>query len=435
MNNKNKLGVIFFPAFDWSISPTHPEREERLLYTQDQIFEEGLNDFSNIDFYNPSIATIKDIKRVHIVVPSVEKIVSNSHLASAGGAIKAMNLVMEKSTNKAFALIRPPGHHAQTVVYGDRGFCIVNNVAIMVEKLRQLYGNLKVAIVDTDCHHGDGTQDVFWNDKNTLVISLHQDGRTLYPGSGFTDELGSPNAYGYNINIPLPPNTSDKGYLYIVDNVVLPILKDFKPDIIINSAGQDNHYSDPLTNMNLSALGYAKLNEKLNPNIAVLEGGYSILGALPYINVGIILAMSNNDYSNVIEPDFNPNKTAQTEEVTNYITQLSKHILYTWKNKDILKQKTYKPLDVYVFKRNVYYDTSNIHEQQICSYYTCNKCSSISTIDSKNNKNDHIFSITIPFDSCDSCLEKGKLLYNNVSKNKYTQVFLQNKKQDIYMNK
>ena len=157
----------------------------------------------------------------------------------------------------------------------------------------------KIAIVDTDCHHGDGTQDIYWNDPNVLYISIHQDGRTLYPGSGHVDEIGGPNALGKTINIPLPPETSDEGFLYAIDEMVLPILKDFKPEIIVNSAGQDNHYTDPITNMNFSAQGYAMLNEKLNPDIAVLEGGYSIQGALPYVNLGIILAMAGVDYSHV----------------------------------------------------------------------------------------------------------------------------------------
>lgn len=435
MKNKKKLGLILFPAFDWAISPAHPEREERLLYTQDQIFEEGLEDLDEIEFYNPIIATEKDIKRVHFVIPNVKEVLTNSHFIAAGAAIKSLQLVMEKKVDKAFSITRPPGHHAQTVVYGDRGFCIVNNEAVMIERLRQEYGNLKVAIIDTDCHHGDGTEDIYWNDKNTLVISFHQDGRTLYPGTGFTHELGSPNAFGYNINIPLPPNTGDEGYDYIIDNLVLPILSDFKPDLIINSAGQDNHYSDPLTNMNLSAKGYARLNEKLNPDVAVLEGGYSIEGALPYINLGIILAMAGLDYENIIEPDFNVNKISQTKEVTEYIKNLCEQILNVWKNKEKIALKNFKKQTVYTFDRAVYYDTSNIHEKQTRNYYSCQLCPGISTIESKNNLGDHIFAITIPINSCKNCLTKGKNLYNKTDNDNYTQVFLQNKKEDSYNNK
>lgn len=435
MNKKKKLGLVFFPAFDWAISPTHPEREERLLYTQDQIFEEGLEDLEEIEFFNPIIATEKDIKRVHFVVPEVNKVLTNSHFIAAGAAIKSLQLVMKKKADKAFSITRPPGHHAQTIVYGDRGFCIINNEAIMIEHIRQKYGNLKVAIIDTDCHHGDGTQDIYWNDKNTLVISFHQDGRTLYPGTGFVNELGSPNAFGYNINIPLPPNTGDVGYDYIIDNLVLPILADFKPDLIINSAGQDNHYSDPLTNMNLSAKGYARLNKKLNPDVAVLEGGYSIEGALPYINLGIILAMAGLSYENVIEPDFHLNKVSQTKEVTKYIKDLSNHILHLWKNKEKIQKETFNKKEIYTFKKTVYYDTANILEEQTRNYYSCNLCQGISTIESKNNLGDYIFAITIPLNSCKNCLTKGKNLYNIKNLNNYTQIFLQNKKEDCYKNK
>ena len=142
---------------------------------------------------------------------------------------------------------------------------------------------LRIAIVVTDVHHGDGTQDVFWNDPHTLFISLHQDGRTLYPGTGILHECGGPGALGRTINIPLPPETCDAGYLYAVEHAVLPILEDFKPDFIINSAGQDNHFTDPLANMKLSAQGYAALTRLLNSHVAVLEGGYAIRGGLHYL--------------------------------------------------------------------------------------------------------------------------------------------------------
>ncbi len=114
--------MFFFPAFDWAISSTHPEREERLLYTQDQIFEEGIQDIEGIKFYNPIIAEEKDIERVHFCVPNVKSRLTNSHFISVGGAIKAFQSVMEKEVDKSFALVRPPGHHAHRVVYGDRGF-------------------------------------------------------------------------------------------------------------------------------------------------------------------------------------------------------------------------------------------------------------------------------------------------------------------------
>ncbi|HQN20203.1 MAG TPA: histone deacetylase, partial [Syntrophobacteraceae bacterium] len=198
-----KTGLVFFPAFDWAISATHPEREERLLYTQDQVFEEGLLDVEGIVEYKPDLATVEDIRRVHFCFPDERRVITESHLISAGGAKKIGIEVMEKRIERGFALVRPPGHHAMRVVHGARGFCNINIEAIMIEYLRNRYGVDRVAVVDTDCHHGDGTQDIYWHDPDTLYISVHQDGRTLYPGSGFYDEMGGPTALGSTVNIPL----------------------------------------------------------------------------------------------------------------------------------------------------------------------------------------------------------------------------------------
>lgn len=429
---KNSLGLVFFPAFDWAISPTHPEREERLLYTQDQIFEEGIEDIEGIKFYNPTLAEESDIKRVHFAVPDVQSRVTKSHLISAGGTIVAGQAVMDGSVDKSFALVRPPGHHAQRVVYGDRGFCVVNVEAIMIEKLRQIYGPLRVAIVDTDCHHGDGTQDIYWNDKDTLFISFHQDGRTLYPGTGFMDEFGGPNAYGYNINIPLPPGTGDEGFLYILDNVVLPILEDYKPDIIINSAGQDNHYTDPITNMNFTAGGYAELNHRLNPDIAVLEGGYSIEGALPYINLGIILAMAGLDYSQVMEPDYDEEKLKQPRKITKYIAELSELIYNRWKNRDEMRLKKFNGVEQVKQSRQLYYDTDRILESQEQNFKVCKSCSGLNTIKSQSDAGYRIFAITIPRDACSKCIDEGYRLYKNASFGDYTNIYLQDRVNDSY---
>ena len=249
MQAKNKLGLVFFPAFDWAISPSHPEREERLLYTQDQLFEEGIQDISGIEFYNPVPAKAKDVKTRF----------SESHMVSMGGAIEAFDLVFSGRADKSFALVRPPGHHAHRVVYGDRGFCVGNIEAVGMEAMRAKYGDLRVAVIDTDCHHGDGTEDIYWNDPDTLFISFHQDGRTLYPGTGYIGDAGGPGAFGYNINIPLPPKTGER-VIFMLD--MSSCLSWQNTNLTnCNSAGQDNHYSDPITNMNFTAQGYAILNE------------------------------------------------------------------------------------------------------------------------------------------------------------------------------
>lgn len=431
---KNKLGLVFFPAFDWAIHPTHSEREERLLYTQDQVFEEGIEDIAGIRFYNPVMATEKDVSRVHFCVPDVPSRLTQSHLVAAGGAIVALQKVMEKEVDKAFALVRPPGHHAQRIVHGSRGFCTINTEAIMLEKIRQMYGPLRVAIVDTDCHHGDGTQDIYWNDPDTLFISIHQDGRTLYPGSGFIEEFGGPGAYGYNINIPLPPETGDEGYLYVIDNLVLPILAEYKPDLIINSAGQDNHYSDPLTRMNFTAQGYAKLNDKLNPHVAVLEGGYSIEGGLPYVNVGIILALAGLDYSHVVEPDYREERFRQPKEITEYIARLCEVIYTYWKERDRLKEEHYKGLDHFERTRRVYYDTDGILENQAERFKICPHCSGVNTIDSRSDQGAQILAVIIPRDACPDCVDEGYKVYREAT-SRYSKIYLQDRVNDCFLAK
>ncbi len=431
MKAKNKLGLVFFPAFDWAITPTHPEREERLLYTKDQLFEEGVEDIDGIDLYSPEIADAKDIERVHFAVPDVASRITESHLVSIGGTIKAFDLYFSGKADKAFALVRPPGHHAHRVVYGDRGFCIANVEAVALEHMRTKYKDLRVAIVDTDCHHGDGTEDIYYNDANTLFISLHQDGRTLYPGTGDIGEMGGPGGYGYNVNIPLPPGTGDQGFLYALENVVLPILEDFKPDLIINSAGQDNHYSDPLTNMNFSAQGYAILNERLNPDIAVLEGGYSIEGALPYVNLGIILAMAGMDYSQITEPDYSPAKVSQSKEVTRYVEQISEIVMENWRNKEALAEAKFRHMDVFELPKRIYYDTDGIMEHQTQYFKICKKCSGLNHITSRSDGGYRVKAITVPRDACSDCLDEGHRMYKNAEAS-FTNVYLQDRVNDKY---
>lgn len=428
-----KTGLIFFPAFDWAISPTHPEREERLLYTQDQVFEEGLLDFDNIIEFKPGLATDNDINRIHICVPDAGSVITESHLISAGGAIVAADKVLQKEVDNAFALVRPPGHHAMRVVHGARGFCNVNIEAIMIEYIRKNYGPKRVAIVDTDCHHGDGTQDIYWHDPDTLYISVHQDGRTLYPGSGFPDEFGGPNALGATINIPLPPQTSEEGFLYVLDNLIIPIIDEFKPDLIVNSAGQDNHYTDPITNMRFTAQGYAILNEKLSPDIAVLEGGYSIESALPYVNVGIILAMTGMDYSNVKEPDYDPISLRQSDDISRYIKEKVSEIYSLWKNRNTAREKLERGSEYVKRHKYIYYDTDGISEQQEETVRICNDCGGLVTINSRASTGNRIFAVIIPGGSCPDCRSKGESIFSSTDKGKFNYVYLQDRDRDIFL--
>ena len=430
------LGLVFFPAFDWAITPTHPEREERLLFTRDQIVEEGLLDRPEIQEYKPRMAEIKDLDRVHIGVPKIRSLITEAHLVSAGGAITAAEAVMRKEVERSFALVRPPGHHAMRVVHGTRGFCTVNNEAIMIEYLRKFWGIRKVAIVDTDVHHGDGTQDIFFHDPNTLFISFHQDGRTLYPGSGFPDEIGSPYAFGTTVNLPLPPGTTDEGLHYVYDNLIVQMLEDFQPEIIINSAGQDNHYSDPLASMQITAQGYARLADKLKADIAVLEGGYSIEQALPYVNVGIILAMAGMNYNRVVEPDRYGYDLQQKDNVTAYIRKLVKYWRGIWQERNVLRKEALaKAGGSWNREKNIYYDDSGIQERQQEWVKLCPHCSGYMTIDtSAYGAKGHqaAFIAVIWPDSCPICAKEARDSVMKAKKmHKFDYYLIQDKQRDI----
>jgi acetoin utilization deacetylase AcuC-like enzyme len=437
MNNIGKrVGLVFFPAFDWAISADHPEREERLLYTRDQIVEEGLLDLPEIQEYRPEVATALDVRRAQICIPSLEAIATQSHLVAAGGTITAGDLVMRREADRAFALLRPPGHHAFRLAHGARGFCALNNEAIMIEHLRHEYGSeLKIAVVDTDAHHADGSQDIYYNDPDVLHISVHQDGRTLYPGSGAVTEAGGPGAYGLTLNAPLPPGSGDRELLYVLGQLILPVLADFKPDILINAAGQDNHYTDPLTNMNVTAAGYARLTELLQPDLVVLEGGYAIEGALPYVNVGIILALAGRDYTMVREPEARPPEApgAVLEAVRHTVGVLRE----TWgRRREVDLERIFGSGPFFERRRRIYYDTDAIVEEQREQIRRCNSCSGyrviISAADKARHSGRRVGAVLLPWHVCASCRAEAEEAWQRLGRD-LEYVYLQDVAADRYL--
>ncbi len=430
------LGLVFFPALDWMISENHPERQERLIYTRDQLLEEGLFDLSAIREYRPRLATWHDIERTHICLPDAGKIVTDAHRVSAGGTLVAADAVMKGEVERAFALVRPPGHHSMRVSHGIRGFCTINIEAVMVDYLRKHYGVKKIAIVDTDVHHGDGTQEIFYHDPDTLFISFHQDGRTLYPGSGFPEELGSPAALGTTLNLPLLPGTGDKGVHMLFDELIRPVLDDFQPELVINSAGQDNHYSDPLASMQVTAQGYALLADKLKANIAVLEGGYSIEAALPYVNTGIVLAMAGLDYSHVVEPD-RRGLTPEDGRTLARVKDLVKETGEIWRRRESLrKEAVARAGRAWQRKKPIYYDTDGISETQTETAYYCPHCRGYLTIATSAhgyslNRQSAFIAVIWP-ESCAGCqTDAYEKVYNEKKHGGYDYYIIQDKAKDL----
>jgi acetoin utilization deacetylase AcuC-like enzyme len=204
-------------------------------------------------------------------------------LFSLGSLLVCCDAVIEGRVQRAFSAARPPGHHAEPS--RAMGFCLFANVAVAAKYLQQHHGVGKIAIVDFDVHHGNGTQACLESDPTTLFISMHQHPRTCYPGTGFESETGSGAGEGFTVNIPFPPGYDDDDYLRAMNAQVLPRIDEFRPEFLLISAGFDAHRDDPLAQMELTEDGFEQMtrllvgcaNRHCNGRIvSALEGGYNL---------------------------------------------------------------------------------------------------------------------------------------------------------------
>ena len=204
-------------------------------------------------------------------------------LLSTGGVLRVAEAVATGTVKNAFAMVRPPGHHATQGQ--SMGFCLFNNIAIAARYLQREHGVGKVAIVDWDVHHGNGTQDIFYEDETVFFFSIHQS--PLYPGTGSSYERGSGKARGTTLNMPMPEGSGDPEYIAVFTDVLIPALRDFSPEVLLISAGFDAHYLDPLAGTELTADGFSTLTDLIlelaqetasGRVISALEGGYSLEG-------------------------------------------------------------------------------------------------------------------------------------------------------------
>lgn len=201
-------------------------------------------------------------------------------MLSAGGAIEMTRAVIDSDVDRGYALINPPGHHAER--NRGLGFCLFNNASAAASFALEERGLGKVAIVDWDVHHGNGTQDIWWEDDRVLTISLHQD-RNFPVDTGFVSEIGAGKGKGFNLNIPLPPGSGNLVYETAINSIVVPALEKFSPDLIILSTGYDAAMMDPLGRMMVTTKGYSRMTQALvnaadslagGKLVVVQEGGY-----------------------------------------------------------------------------------------------------------------------------------------------------------------
>ena len=293
-----KPAVVIDPAYLKHLpGDSHPERPERIQVLLDLA---NALEREKFNLLVPRAATRAEIEGIHepAHVRLVESTSSVNHYAldgdtitsrdsfavsvlAAGGFLRLLDSIAAKESSSGFALVRPPGHHAS--FNRAMGFCLFNTIAIGAAYLKKQYGAKKILIMDWDVHHGNGTQDCFYEDPSVLFISTHQ--YPYYPGTGAINEVGAGPGEGYTINIPLPAGCSDQEYMEVFQHVVIPAAERFQPEWILVSAGFDPHRRDPLGGMRVSEEGFGGMADALfgvarrfsDARIALaLEGGYDL---------------------------------------------------------------------------------------------------------------------------------------------------------------
>jgi len=230
----------------------------------------------------------------------------NLALQAAGGTAALVEKVWDRTYTSGFSLSRPPGHHATR----DRGmgFCLINNVAVAAEFLLRSKNARNLAILDLDLHHGNGTQDIFWERSDVSFCSIHQS--PFYPGTGFLNETGAGPGEGFTMNLPIPSYSGDQAYLTLISELVLPFLNKIKPEMLLVSFGFDTHWRDPLGSMQVSAGCIHKIMNSLREWSAencsgrlavILEGGYDLEGGKT-CGQAIVSALAGKEWTDLLGP-------------------------------------------------------------------------------------------------------------------------------------
>ena len=312
-----RVGLVYDPVYLEHNTGNHVENSQRLDTTISHLEETQLKD--KLVLLPPRQATVAELSAVHSteyianVQTWAEKgggwldadtvISANSYKAAtyaAGGVLTAIEAVMSQHVNSAFALVRPPGHHA--TCWQAMGFCLFNNTAIAAKFAMANFNLDRILIIDFDVHHGNGTQDTFYADPHILYFSTHQ--YPFYPGTGSIDETGARDGEGTTVNIPLIAGWGDEEYQRIFEDILAPVAERFQPQLILVSAGYDAHWADSIASMRVSVAGFARMVEiikiltaELCPGrlVFTLEGGYHLQALSASIKATLDMLLGNTE--------------------------------------------------------------------------------------------------------------------------------------------
>ena len=316
-------GYVFHPIYLEHTIPSHPERKERLQRIMRSLESSGtlarLAPIEATPLDAELLSTMHDpnyIKRVEMVAESgggmldpdtyVNPRSYEAALMAVGGLINAVEAVLLGQVDNAFALVRPPGHHA--LRDQGMGFCLFNNVALAAQYAIEKHCLSRILIADFDVHHGNGTQDAFYERADVLYFSTHQ--YPHYPGTGHWRERGQREGEGYTVNVPLPYGVGDEGYAQAFEEILLPLARRYNPQLILVSAGYDAHWADPLAGMRLSTAGFHRLTTALvsladelcqGRLVLTLEGGYD-LSALSHSVLATFAALKREEAQDPLGP-------------------------------------------------------------------------------------------------------------------------------------
>jgi acetoin utilization deacetylase AcuC-like enzyme len=301
MQEKSRTGIVRDPRFlDHDPGGFHPESPRRLEVTYAML--DGVDMSGRVQAIRPRRADPEEICLIH-TVDYLKRVAQTSGktfcsldpdtatspgsyeaaMVAAGSVCDAISMVLAGTIDSAFALVRPPGHHA--ITNRAMGFCLFNNVAIGARYAQKRCGLDRILVVDWDLHHGNGTQQAFEDDPGVLYFSTHQ--YPFYPGSGSLQEIGCGRGRGFTMNVPLPPGQGDAEYLTVFKDILMPVAMEYGPQLVLVSAGFDIHRNDPLGGMLVTERGFAALTRCIleiaratcgGKVVMALEGGYDLKG-------------------------------------------------------------------------------------------------------------------------------------------------------------